>query len=132
MQLKPEEISKIIKDQIKNYENKISYDETGYVIEIGDGISKVHGLSKCMSNELLEFSNGEYGMALNLEEGFVSVVMLGTDEGIREGDVYQNRAKAHRQQQRRLHFLADRQINQHAADQDHNQILPAEGQKVFV
>ncbi|MBE7019890.1 MAG: F0F1 ATP synthase subunit alpha [Ruminococcaceae bacterium] len=87
MQLKPEEISKIIKDQIKNFENKISYDETGYVIQIGDGISKVHGLSKCMANELLEFSNGEYGMALNLEESFVSVVMLGTDDGIREGDV---------------------------------------------
>ena len=55
MQLKPEEISKIIKDQIKNYENKINQSETGYVIQIGDGISKVHGLTDCMSNELLEF-----------------------------------------------------------------------------
>ncbi len=87
MQLKPEEISKIIKDQIKNYENKINQSETGYVIQIGDGISKVHGLTDCMSNELLEFSNGEYGMALNLEENFVSVVMLGSDEGIKEGDM---------------------------------------------
>ena len=87
MQLKPEEISKIIKDQIKNYENKINQSETGYVIQIGDGISKVHGLTDCMSNELLEFSNGEYGMALNLEENFVSVVMLGSDEGIKEGDI---------------------------------------------
>ena len=87
MQLKPEEISKIIKDQIKTYNDKINYSETGYVIQIGDGISKVHGLDNCMSNELLEFSNGEYGMALNLEENFVSVVMLGSDEGIKEGDV---------------------------------------------
>lgn len=87
MQIKSEEISKIIKAQIKNYENKIKQSEIGYVIQIGDGISKVHGLDNCMANELVEFSNGEYGMALNLEENFVSVVMLGTDAGIREGDV---------------------------------------------
>ena len=87
MQLKPEEISKIIKDQIKNYNDKITLKETGYIISIGDGISKVHGLDNCMANELLEFSNGEYGMALNLEENFVSVVMLGSDEGIKEGDI---------------------------------------------
>ncbi len=93
MHLKPEEISKIIKDQIKTYSNKVNQSETGYVIQIGDGISKVHGLDKCMANELLEFSNGEYGMALNLEEGFVSVVMLGTDDGIREGDVVKRTGK---------------------------------------
>ncbi len=87
MQLKSEEISKIIIDQIKNYENKIEQKETGSVIEVGDGIAKVHGLDNCMSNELLEFANGEYGMALNLEESFVSVVILGTDAGIREGDI---------------------------------------------
>ncbi len=87
MQLKSEEISKIIIDQIKNYENKIEQKETGSVIEVGDGIAKVHGLDNCMANELLEFANGEYGMALNLEESFVSVVILGTDAGIREGDV---------------------------------------------
>lgn len=93
MHIKPEEISKIIKDQIKNYKDKITLSETGYVISIGDGISRVHGLSDCMANELLEFSNGEYGMALNLEENFVSVVMLGSDEGIKEGDIVKRTGK---------------------------------------
>ena len=87
MQLKPEEISKLIKEQIKNYENKISQADTGTVIMIGDGIARASGLDKCMANELLRFSNGEYGMALNLEENSVAIVMLGSDEGIREGDV---------------------------------------------
>jgi len=86
MQLKSEDISKIIKDRIKNYENTIKQDETGYVIYIGDGIARVSGLDNCMSNELLLFSNGQYGMALNLEESYVSAVMLGSDDGIREGD----------------------------------------------
>ncbi len=93
MHIKPEEISKIIKDQIKNYKDQITLSETGYVISIGDGISRVHGLSDCMANELLEFSNGEYGMALNLEENFVSVVMLGSDEGIKEGDIVKRTGK---------------------------------------
>ena len=87
MQLNPEEISRIIKSQIKNYENKIEQSETGSVILVGDGIAKVHGLENCMSNELLEFPNGEFGMALNLEENLVAVVMLGSDEGIKEGDI---------------------------------------------
>ncbi len=87
MELKSADISKIIKDRIKNYNTKISQDETGYVIQIGDGISKVHGLDNCMANELVKFSNGSYGMALNLEETSVSVVMLGTDAGIKEGDI---------------------------------------------
>ena len=86
MQLKSDEISKIIKDQIKTFDNKIKQEETGYVIQIGDGIARVHGLDNCMANELLTFSNGEMGMALNLEEDFVSVVMLGDDSGILEGD----------------------------------------------
>ena len=87
MQLKPEEISKLIKEQIKHYENKISQADTGTVIMIGDGIARASGLDKCMANELLRFSNDEYGMALNLEENSVAIVMLGSDEGIREGDV---------------------------------------------
>ena len=87
MQLKPEEISKLIKEQIKHYENKISQADTGTVIMIGDGIARASGMDKCMANELLRFSNGEYGMALNLEENSVAIVMLGSDEGIREGDV---------------------------------------------
>lgn len=85
-QLKPEEISKLIKEQIRHYENKITQNDTGSIITVGDGIARVSGLEKCMSNELVRFSNGEYGMALNLEENSVAVVMLGSDEGIREGD----------------------------------------------
>ncbi|MDR0890143.1 MAG: F0F1 ATP synthase subunit alpha [Oscillospiraceae bacterium] len=85
MNLKVDDISKIIKDQIKNYANKTAQDEVGYVIQVGDGIAKVHGLDKCKSNELLEFENGSYGMALNLEEHYVSAVLLGSDVGISEG-----------------------------------------------
>ncbi len=80
-----DDFSKIIKDQIKNYASQTQQDEIGYVIQVGDGIAKVHGLDKCKSNELLRFENGSFGMALNLEESCVSVVMLGTDVGIREG-----------------------------------------------
>ena len=87
MQSKLDDISKIIKQQIKDYENKTKEDEIGYVISVGDGISKVHGLEKCASKELLEFENGTLGMALNLEENFVSAVLLGTDVGISEGSV---------------------------------------------
>ena len=86
MQLRPEDISKIIKSQIKNYDNKIESAETGTVILVGDGIARAYGLEKCMANELVEFSNGEYGMALNLEEDSVAIVLLGSDEGIKEGD----------------------------------------------
>ena len=87
MQSKIDDISKIIKEQIRNYESKTRQDEIGYVISVGDGISKVHGLDKCKANELLEFANGSYGMALNLEETFVSCVLLGSDVGIKEGSV---------------------------------------------
>ncbi|MBQ8719452.1 MAG: F0F1 ATP synthase subunit alpha [Clostridia bacterium] len=87
MQSKTDDISKIIKEQIRNYAKKTEQDEVGYVISVGDGISRVHGLDKCKSNELLEFSNGTFGMALNLEENFVSAVLLGTDVGISEGSI---------------------------------------------
>lgn len=87
MQSTADDISKVIKEQIKNYAKKIEQDEIGYVISVGDGISKVHGLDKCKANELLEFSNGTFGMALNLEETFVSAVLLGSDVGIAEGSV---------------------------------------------
>ncbi len=87
MQLKLEEISSIIKAQIKNYEDKTDQSEIGTVVIVGDGIVKAYGLDNCMSNELVEFANGEYGMALNLEEEFVSIVILGTDIGIKEGDI---------------------------------------------
>ncbi|MCI9263791.1 MAG: F0F1 ATP synthase subunit alpha [Oscillospiraceae bacterium] len=93
MQLKPEDISKIIKSQIKNYENKIEAAETGTVILVGDGIARAYGLEKCMAGELVEFSNGEYGMALNLEEDSVAIVLLGSDEGIKEGDTVKRTGK---------------------------------------
>ena len=87
MELRPEEITKIIRSQIKNYENKIEQSETGVVILVGDGIAKATGLDKCMAGELVEFPNGSFGMAQNLEEETVSIVILGTDQGIKEGDV---------------------------------------------
>ena len=86
MELKPEEITKIIRNQIKNYENKIEVSETGVVILVGDGIAKASGLEKCMAGELVEFPDGSYGMAQNLEEDTVSIVILGSDQGIKEGD----------------------------------------------
>ena len=87
MRLKPEDISKIIKEQIKNYDSKIEQSETGTVIQVGDGIAKAYGLENCMANELIQFPNGEFGMAMNLEENSVSLVILGNDEGIKEGDI---------------------------------------------
>jgi len=86
MELRPEEITKIIRSQIKNYENKLEESETGVVIVVGDGIATVSGLDNCMAGELLEFTNGSYGMAQNLNEDTVSAVILGTDQGIKEGD----------------------------------------------
>ena len=84
--MRPEEISNIIRSQIKHYETRINQSETGTVILIGDGIARAAGLEGCMVNELLEFPGGVYGMAQNLEENSVSIVMLGDNEGIREGD----------------------------------------------
>ena len=93
MELRPEEITKIIRSQIKNYENKLQTSETGTVILVGDGIAKVSGLEKCMAGELVEFPTGAYGMAQNLEEDTVSVVVLGNDSGIKEGDTVKRTGK---------------------------------------
>ena len=93
MELRPEEISKIIKAQIKYYENQIEQAETGTIILVGDGIARATGLKKCMVNELVQFENGEYGMAQNLEENTVSIVLLGSDAGIREGDTVKRTGK---------------------------------------
>ncbi len=87
MELRPEEITKIIREQIKNYERKLETSETGTIILVGDGIARASGLDNCMANELVEFENGEFGMALNLEENSVSIVILGSDAGLREGSV---------------------------------------------
>ena len=86
MELRPEEITKIIRSQIKNYEHKMEASETGVVILVGDGIAKASGLDKCMSGELVEFPDGSFGMAQNLEEDTVSITILGSDQGIKEGD----------------------------------------------
>ena len=86
MQIKAEEISKIIEDQIKNYEQRVEMSETGTVLYVGDGIARVHGVQNAMAMELLEFPGGVMGMVLNLEEDNVGVALLGSDTGIKEGD----------------------------------------------
>lgn len=85
MNLRPEEIRRIIKDQILHYESKIEAAETGTVILVGDGIAKAHGLKNCMASELLEFEDGSFGMAQNLEEESVSIAILSEENDIREG-----------------------------------------------
>ncbi|MDO4485455.1 MAG: F0F1 ATP synthase subunit alpha [Bacillota bacterium] len=87
MNLRPEEISAVIKEQIKNYKNQINVSDFGTVIQVGDGIARVYGLENCMAGELLEFADGTYGMALNLEADNVGAVILGSDREIREGDI---------------------------------------------
>lgn len=87
MNLRPDEISSLIKEQIKNYTNQLDVSDFGTVMQVGDGIARVYGLQKCMSGELLEFPGGVYGMALNLEEDNVGAVILGSDREIGEGDI---------------------------------------------
>ena len=86
MDLRPEEITNLIKAQIKNYESKTELKDVGTVVTVGDGIARVYGLENCMSGELLDFGGDIYGMALNLEQDFVGAVLLGSDEDIKEGD----------------------------------------------
>lgn len=86
MELRPEEISSVIKEQIKNYEKRLDMVDIGTVIQVGDGIARVHGLEACMAGELIEFPGEVYGMALNLEEDNVGCVLLGSDKNIKEGD----------------------------------------------
>ena len=93
MQLKPEEISRVIRSQIKYYENTIKQDETGTVLLVGDGIARASGLVNCMAGELLEFEDGSYGMAQNLEENSVSVVLFGSGESIGEGQTVKRTGK---------------------------------------
>ena len=93
MDLRPEEITKIIRSQIKHYQNRLESNETGTVILVGDGIARVSGLTNCMAGELLAFPNGAYGMAQNLEEESVAVVILGSDGGIKEGDTVRRTGK---------------------------------------
>ena len=93
MQLKPEQISRIIRSQIKYYQNAIEQSETGTVTMVGDGIARAAGLDNCMAGELVQFESGTYGMAQNLEENSVSIVLLGDDEGIKEGSTIKRTGK---------------------------------------
>ena len=93
MQLKPEEISKVIRSQIKYYENAIQQNETGTILMVGDGIARASGLVNCMAGELLEFEDGNFGMTQNLEENSVSIVIFGSDENIGEGQTVKRTGK---------------------------------------
>jgi F-type H+-transporting ATPase subunit alpha len=87
VELRPQEISAVIKKQIEKYQEKLEMEDVGTVIQVGDGIALIHGLEKCMAGELLEFPNDVFGMALNLEEDSVGCVLLGDEEDIVEGDI---------------------------------------------
>ncbi len=86
MDIKPQEITNLIKQQIESYHGKVVQNDTGTVVTVGDGIARVYGLENCMSNELIQFNDDVYGMALNLEQDFVGAVLLGSDQNIKEGD----------------------------------------------
>src|SRR4051794_1908602 len=86
-QIKADEIAKLIREQIENYETRIAVDEVGTVMSIGDGIARVHGLEKVMAGEMIEFPHQVYGIAMNLEEDQVGAVLLGDFTEIKEGDV---------------------------------------------
>ncbi|HEY3227537.1 MAG TPA: F0F1 ATP synthase subunit alpha, partial [Planctomycetota bacterium] len=83
--IRPEEISSIIRQEIKQYETELKMESVGVVLTVGDGIARVYGLENVMASELVEFPGGVYGMALNLEEDSVGCVILGEDRGIKEG-----------------------------------------------
>lgn len=91
--LNHEEITRILKAQIENYETKINMDEIGTVLTVGDGIARVYGLDACVSNELLQFPSGSYGIAMNLDKDSVAVVLLGGDEFVNEGDTVKRTGK---------------------------------------
>lgn len=93
MNVKPEEITSIIRKEIEKYEKKIETVDSGTIVQIGDGVAIVYGLDNCMEGELLEFPNNVYGMALNLEQDSVGCVLLGAEEGIKEGDVVKSTGK---------------------------------------
>ena len=101
VQLKPEQISRIIRSQIKYYENAIEQTETGTVTMVGDGIARAAGLDNCMAGELVQFESGTYGMAQNLEENSVSVVLFGSDQGISEGQTVKRTGKSSKRTCRR-------------------------------
>ena len=93
MRIKPEEISKIIRSEIENYKSSLDISNTGTVLEVGDGIARIYGLSDAMAGELLEFENGTIGMALNLEESNIGAVVFGKTQGIKEGSIVKGLGK---------------------------------------
>lgn len=93
MRIKPEEISKIIRSEIENYKSSLDISNTGTVLEVGDGIARIYGLSDAMAGELLEFENGTIGMALNLEESNIGAVIFGKTQGIKEGSIVKGLGK---------------------------------------
>ena len=86
MQLRPDEITKVLREQIEQYREEIDVDEVGTVLQVGDGIARIHGLRSCVALEMLDLPHGVTGLALNLEEDNVGVVLLGEDQLIKEGD----------------------------------------------
>src|SRR6476661_7464747 len=87
MQIRPEEITQILKSQLSNFEKRLDVSETGTVVSVGDGVAKVYGLEKAMAGELVEFGGGVNGMVLNLEEESVGIAILGDDTQVKEGSV---------------------------------------------
>jgi F-type H+-transporting ATPase subunit alpha len=87
MEIRAEEISQVIREQIKDYEKKMDVSETGVVLSVGDGVARVHGVQNAMAMEMLEFPGGIYGLCLNLEEDNVGVAIMGDDSKIKEGDI---------------------------------------------
>ncbi|MEK6559515.1 MAG: F0F1 ATP synthase subunit alpha, partial [Planctomycetota bacterium] len=87
------EIASIIKKEIEGYEEKLKLENVGHVMQVGDGVARIYGLDDCMSNELLEFPNNVYGIAMNLEEDNVGSILLGSDEKIKEGDIVKTTGK---------------------------------------
>ncbi|MEE9558195.1 MAG: F0F1 ATP synthase subunit alpha, partial [Candidatus Brocadiales bacterium] len=87
MALKPDEVASILKKEIEGFEEKLQMESVGTVLQVGDGVARIYGLDDCMAGELLEFSEGLYGVALNLEEDNVGAILLGSDEGVKEGDI---------------------------------------------
>ena len=86
MKINPEEITSVLKKEIERYESVLQVEEEGTILEIGDGIARIYGLSSALAGEMLEFSNGSYGLAFNLEESSIGAVVLGEYEDLHEGD----------------------------------------------
>src|SRR5687768_18546986 len=86
MKIRPEEITSVLERELEKYEAELDVEEVGTVLEVGDGIARIYGLSGAMSGEMLDFGNDLYGLALNLEEDVIGAVVMGDDVGIREGN----------------------------------------------